>query len=344
MKNKNGIKKSKGVDGNNNNNNRLEVRVVRTNDSTKEDESMEFVVKLDPDRYEHKIVNGRHGYFDKLARIFIDEDTLKLMFDEIIRQPIKGVEFTSDIYSSIVESQIRVRKALMHKSSHNYSNDNMLIAVASRSEHYLERHINSNIDVVVLYVDIAGSTSMSMRLSADKLALLIKVFVQEMSYLIAAYNGYVLKYAGDCVIAFFPPSPHTAGNASIQCIRAVNCARSMLTITRYAINPVLRENGYPMLRIKIGIDVGENKIVRIGSSLDLLGYTMSITAKIVELAKAWRVVIGKWVYDALPLDVKSMFRELKLSKDEWDYRDSREGKYYNLYIMKRARRLNIRLS
>jgi hypothetical protein len=34
---------------------------------------MEFVVKLDPDRYEHKIVNGRHGYFDKLARIFIDE-------------------------------------------------------------------------------------------------------------------------------------------------------------------------------------------------------------------------------------------------------------------------------
>jgi class 3 adenylate cyclase len=328
MKNKNGIKKSKGVDGNNNNN-RLEVRVTRTNDSTKEDEIMEFVVKLDPDRYEHKIVNGRHGYFDKLARIFIDEDTLKLMFDEIIRQPIKGVEFTSDIYSSIVESQIRVRKALMHKSSHNYSNDNMLIAVASRSEHYLERHINSNLNVVVLYVDIAGSTSMSMRLSADKLALLIKVFVQEMSYLIAAYNGYVLKYAG---------------NTSIQCIRAVNCARSMLTITRYAINPVLRENGYPMLRIKIGIDVGENKIVRIGSSLDLLGYTMSITAKIVELAKAWRVVIGKWVYDALPLDVKSMFRELKLSKDEWDYRDSREGKYYNLYIMKRARRLNVRLS
>jgi class 3 adenylate cyclase len=328
MKNKNGIKKSKGVDGNNNNN-RLEVRVTRTNDSTKEDEIMEFVVKLDPDRYEHKIVNGRHGYFDKLARIFIDEDTLKLMFDEIIRQPIKGVEFTSDIYSSIVESQIRVRKALMHKSSHNYSNDNMLIAVASRSEHYLERHINSNLNVVVLYVDIAGSTSMSMRLSADKLALLIKVFVQEMSYLIAAYNGYVLKYAG---------------NTSIQCIRAVNCARSMLTITRYAINPVLRENGYPMLRIKIGIDVGENKIVRIGSSLDLLGYTMSITAKIVELAKAWRVVIGKWVYDALPLDVKSMFRELKLSKDEWDYIDSREGKYYNLYIMKRARRLNVRLS
>jgi len=344
MRNKNDIKKKRIDDNNDDNNiNRLEVRIARTNDSAKEDESMlEFVVKLDPDRYERKMVNGKHGYFDKLTRVFIDEDTLKLMFDEIIRQPIKGVEFSSDLYSSIVESQIRVRKALMHKSSHNYSNDNMLIAVASRSEHYLERHINSNLDVVVLYVDIAGSTSMSMRLSADKLALLIKVFVQEMSYLIAAYNGYVLKYAGDCVIAFFPP--HTAGNTSIQCIRAVNCARSMLTITKYAINPVLRENGYPMLRIKIGIDIGENKIVRIGSSLDLLGYTMSITAKIVDLAKAWRVVIGKWVYDALPLDVKGMFRELKLSKDEWDYRDSREGKYYNLYIMKRARRLNIRLS
>ncbi len=175
-----------------------------------------------------------------------------------------------------------------------------------------------------------------MGLPADRLASLIKVFTQEMSYLIAAYHGYVLKYAGDCVIAFFPVK-----DPSTQCGRAVNCARSMLAITRCAINPVLKEYGYPELKIKIGIDVGENQIV--GGTLDLLGYTMSITAKIVGLARAWSIVIGKWVYDALPKDIKSMFRELRLSKEVWDYRDSKEDKYYNLYIMKKTRSLNIRL-
>ncbi len=43
----------------------------------------------------------------------------------------------------------------------------------------------------MLYVDIVGSTDMSMRLSVDRLASPIRVVTEEMSYLIAAYRGYV---------------------------------------------------------------------------------------------------------------------------------------------------------
>ncbi|MFN4336379.1 MAG: adenylate/guanylate cyclase domain-containing protein [Candidatus Nitrosocaldus sp.] len=304
---------------------RLEFTLEKVIDSDRENR-LEFVIRLDPRRYERKTVNGERGYLDKHTSIFISEDALRLIFDEMIKQPIQDVDYEGmneqDLYSSIIESQTRVKKIL--------NNSLRFDSTIAPSEKYLERHINMKMDVIVLYVDIVDSTGMSMHLPADKLANLVKAFMQEMSYLIAAYHGYVLKYAGDSVIAFFPVS-NDAGRA---CTRVINCARSMLNITKYAINQALKEHGYPELRIKIGIDLGENQIVRLGGMLDLLGYTMSITAKIVELAKPWQIVVGKWVYDALPDHFKQSFKELRLSRHVWNYKDSKEGKYYNLYVLR----------
>ncbi len=318
--------KRKG-DGNSNDS-RLEFTLEKVIDSGKGEDRLEFVIRLDPRRYERRIVDGVRGYFDKCTNIFISEDALRLIFDEMIKQPIQDVDYEAsktDLYSSIMESQTRVKKIL--------DNSLRFDSTIAPSEKYLERHINMKMDVIVLYVDIVDSTGMSMHLPADRLANLIKAFMQEMSYLIAAYHGYVLKYAGDSVIAFFP----VGNDAGKACTRAVNCARAMLNITRYAINQVLKEYGYPELRIKIGIDLGENQIVRLGGTLDLLGYTMSITAKIVELAKPWQIVVGKWVYDTLPDHFKQSFKELRLSREVWNYRDSKEGKYYNLYVLRESR-------
>lgn len=293
------------------------------------EDRLELVIRLDPRRYERKTVNGERGYIDNHTGTFISEDALKLIFDEMVKQPIQDIDYEGrsrkDLYSSIIESQTRVKKML--KDGLRFD------STITPSEKYLERHINMKMDVIVLYADIVDSTGMSMSLPADRLANLIKAFMQEMSYLIAAYHGYVLKYAGDCVIAFFP----VGKDVGEACTRVVNCARAMINITRYAINQALREYDYPELRIKIGIDLGENQIVRLGGTLDLLGYTMSITAKIVELAKPWQIVVGKWVYDSLPDDFKQSFRELRLSKHAWNYRDSKEGKYYNLYLSRKSR-------
>jgi len=168
-----------------------------------------------------------------------------------------------------------------------------------------------------------------MILPADKLATMIKIFVQEMSYLVSGYHGYVLKYAGDSVIAYFPVETNLAD----VCGNVINCARSMLNIIEYALNPILAENEYPELRVKIGIDVGENQIVRLGGSVDLLGYTMSIVGKIVQLSEPRQIIIGKWVYDVLQKPLKRLFTRLKLSPDVWNYRDSKKAKFYSLYLL-----------
>jgi class 3 adenylate cyclase len=61
----------------------------------------------------------------------------------------------------------------------------------------------SKIDLVVLHVDLVGSTKMSMTLSIDKLSAIIRAFAQEISSAISSYGGYVLKYIGDAVLAYF---------------------------------------------------------------------------------------------------------------------------------------------
>ncbi|MFQ5968884.1 MAG: adenylate/guanylate cyclase domain-containing protein [Nitrososphaerales archaeon] len=300
----------------------LELIIDKVVTKDGKEKKVQFTVRLDPKRYEKRSVNGEKGFYDKTEKIFIPEAVFKILMDEITTQPIRSAESKfEELYTHILESQTRVKRAV----TQGLKFETAIVPSAQ----YLERHLNTKQHVVVLYVDIAGSTSMGMVLPADKLATIIKIFVQEMSYLIAGYHGYVLKYAGDCVIAYFPAET----NLAEVCGNVVNCARSMIKVVEYAVNPVLEEYGYPELKIKIGIDLGENQIVRLGDDFDILGYTMSIVGKISELAKPSQIVIGRWVYDALQNPLRSMFAKLHLSPHAWNYRDSREGKLYTLYSL-----------
>ena len=89
---------------------------------------------------------------------------------------------------------------------------------------FLLNHINSKIPLVIMYVDLVGSTDMSMTLPVDKLVSIIRAFTYEMSSVIQSHKGYVLKYIGDAVIAFFPSSY----NKLLACDNAIYCAQDWL--------------------------------------------------------------------------------------------------------------------
>ena len=78
------------------------------------------------------------------------------------------------------------------------------ISMVEEAQNVLEKYAKSKVTFVILHIDIVGSTAMSMTLPVERLATIIQTFTQEMSLIIAAYGGYVLKYVGDSVLAFFP--------------------------------------------------------------------------------------------------------------------------------------------
>ena len=96
-----------------------------------------------------------------------------------------------------------------------------------------------------------------MTLPPDKLVTIIRAFSHEMSSVVKSHHGYVLKYVGDAIIAFFP-----AGfNKYLVCDDAVNCAVSMINVLTNGLNPILIKDDFPQLSVKIGITVGESIVV-----------------------------------------------------------------------------------
>jgi class 3 adenylate cyclase len=197
---------------------------------------------------------------------------------------------------------------------------------------FLRRKVNQKVGVVILYVDIDGSTKMSMALSPEKFATILHVFSQEMSLVTSEYGGYVLKYVGDAIIALFP-AEYDRGQASKN---ALECAKDMQRIIRDCVNPELSARRFPEITVKMSIDYGDVQVVLYGKSIDrshidIVGSSISMAAKMIALAKTWQIVIGQSMSENL--DNTQNVVEMNIDRTRWTYIDEKTGGSYRLYIL-----------
>jgi len=237
----------------------------------------------------------------------------------------KKIEKTIDSETMIQETQKRIWKSLKHGIEYD--------ATVDRSDAFLRQHVNEKIHMVVLFVDLVGSTNISLTLPEEKVAIIISSFAQEMALAIKQHNGFVLKFVGDAVIGYFM---HTS--VLIAADNAVSCAQRMIQIMNQGVNPILNNYDYPDLLLHIGLDYGDNMIVRYGSDkekshVDILGPTMNIAAKIQSMAKPQQILIGHYVYEKIHPSLQQKFKKESWSKSEWKYNDKRTGKPYTVYSL-----------
>jgi adenylate cyclase len=229
-----------------------------------------------------------------------------------------------DSETMILETQKRIWGAL--KQGYEYT------GITDESEKFLRKNVFSKFDIIVLYVDLVGSTTMTLELPEDKLAIIISSFAQEMASVITLHGGYVLKFVGDAVIGYFVASE----NPLLAADNAVSCAKSMLTVIQKGINPILNQYDYPDLMVKIGADFGQSIVVRYGSNpdaahVDLMGPAMNIASKIQSLAKPNQILIGDDIYRRLHPASQSSFKEVMWKNNEWKYRSRLTGEIYKIY-------------
>jgi adenylate cyclase len=195
-----------------------------------------------------------------------------------------GKSGTLDSESLIKETQKRVWSSLKKGYEYDYAVD--------ESDNFLRKHVSQKLPMVVMFVDLVGSTDMALLLPPEKLGIIISSFSQEMRSVIRHHSGYVLKYVGDAVIGYFIAEE----NPLVVSDNSVNCAKTMMDIIDRGINPILSEYDYPELHVKIGMDFGENVVVRYGadevrSHVDILGPAVSIAAKITSIAKPNQILV-----------------------------------------------------
>ncbi len=258
-----------------------------------------------------------------------------------------------DIDKVIKESQVRIWKALKSKPDFNTS--------FKDTQNILERYGESKVNLVILHIDLVGSTRMSLNMPVDRLTTIIRSFAQQTSLIVSMYGGYVLKYIGDAVLAFFVvediqdnsskvlddinvKSKYDNKSYCLQYSNAISCAYTMIKVIQEGVNPILNQYDYPELKIRIGIDFGEIAVVQYGwdvdeykemvlkkPHLDLIGYTISIAVKMTTLAEPDHIVIGKKLYDNLDVKEKKTFKKLPSNPEIWNYMHKTTGKIYDLY-------------
>jgi len=258
-----------------------------------------------------------------------------------------------DIESVIKDSQVRIWKSLKANPEFNIS--------LNESQKILEKFMESKIKLVILNIDLVGSTKMAFNLPIDRLTTIIRAFAQEMTILISMYGGYVLKYIGDAVLAFFVVDTdeikdsddnenkvkYSSSNDNFDSLpysNVISCAYTMIKVVQEGINPILNQNDYPDLKVRIGINFGEIAVVMYGVDmdeynnmilkrphLDLIGYTISIVVKMTSLAQPDHIVIGEELYGMFEGKLKDTFKQLSLTRDLWNYSTETTGKIYSIY-------------
>ena len=261
------------------------------------------------------------------------------------------LEAIIDVKSIIKDSQFRTWQALKVKPDFTIS--------IKDTQEILEKYLESKVNLVIVHIDLVGSTKMSLSLPIDRLTTIIRSFAQQMSLIVSMYGGYVLKYIGDAVLAFFVVEDDLNFDKDedkrnfyrdkdnfnvLQYTNAINCACTMIKIIKEGINPILNQYDYPELKVRIGMDFGEIAVVQYGLDveeykeivlkkphIDLIGYTISIAVKMTSLAKPNNIVIGQKLFDKIDTKHKNSFMQVINNKDIWNYTSESTGGLYNIY-------------
>jgi class 3 adenylate cyclase len=288
--------------------------------------SFPFDIQNDRSRFQLTTVQNQKGYYDLVEKKFISAQIIKELIDELKPDDSFEIMPEDDVLIEKIKKRINQNLSFMQKNTRDSYSTKLLKYFSNR---FLSSQSEQNILTVILFVDIVKSTNLANTLAPHEMSSLIRVFSQEISILISKHSGFVLKYAGDAAIAYFPIS----NNANDVYQNAVKCAKSMNMLIKHAINPAFVRFGLPEIEIRVGLESGNDQIVFFGPEPDLIGSTITMTSKIYPLAEPSQIAIGEEIFKKLN-GTTNQFFQLNSDSKKIPYINSNTGKEYAVYLSK----------
>jgi class 3 adenylate cyclase len=163
------------------------------------------------------------------------------------------------------------------------------------------------LDAVLLYADLAHSTTLAQQFPRSVAAKVVRGFLSSMAQLITQHRGHVRSFDGDRVMGVFVGSSKNSNAAS--------CALRMNHIVTTVLRP-LAEEKFPSLTNKgftvshcVGVHASDVLVVRGGvrgsNDLVFIGSSPNIAAKLSDIRNPpWHSYITKEVYSRLNDDAR----------------------------------------
>ena len=222
----------------------FEIEVISSDEKSNQ---VQVFLKPNKKRYEEKEVDGKMYLLDKFDNFLIEKE---MLFHEMVKQlegqPINlQKQDIGNIDDYIIERCPEIEKKLSSLVPHQYE-------FVDKSEEFLSTQQLNTLEFAIVSIDIAGSTKLASSIEHDKYLKIITVFINEMSRIIPKFRGYILKFTGDGLLAYFPaPSLIRMNDLSLDCSL---CIRKLVY---NCLNPIFDKNNLQKIQIRIVIDSRE---------------------------------------------------------------------------------------
>jgi adenylate cyclase len=145
-------------------------------------------------------------------------------------------------------------------------------------------------EITILFADLAGFTSLAAAVPAERVVSLLNVYLDAMAAIVIEHGGTVDKFIGDAVMALFGAPRPQVDHAARAC-RAALAMNARLQ----QLNHELQPDGWPELRMRIGIHTGNPIVGNIGGrdrfDYTALGDPVNVASRLESACRAYGVPV-----------------------------------------------------
>jgi len=141
-------------------------------------------------------------------------------------------------------------------------------------------------ELTIFFSDIEKFSTFSEQLDPPQLTALLNEYLSEMSRIIKEEGGYLDKYIGDAIVAFWN-APLTQPDHAVRAVRAaIRCQRRLAEL-----RPQLQQHYGAIIKMRIGINTGEVVVGNMGSrerfNYTILGDAANLASRLEGANKAF---------------------------------------------------------
>lgn len=163
-------------------------------------------------------------------------------------------------------------------------------------------------EVVIMFTDIRGFTSMSEKMNPDDVAQLLREYFTEMVEIIFRNGGTLDKFIGDAIMALWGAPLNTPDDADKALAAAIEMQQALAQLNEH-----WESGGKPPVNIGIGINFGEVFAGNVGSEQRLeytvLGDAVNTASRLCSKAAKGEIMISEPLYKRLKKAPKVEARE-----------------------------------
>jgi adenylate cyclase len=215
--------------------------------------------------------------------------------------------FRSNLWVPLVVPELAVAFGIAGTYTMSYLRERKLkLVLKGAFNHYVSPHVVDKIlaepdfvgrmggekrDVTLMFLDIAGFTTLSEALEPKELVSLLVDILTELSAVILEEEGTIDKFEGDAIMAFFGAPLEHRSPREAACRAAVRCMRKVGELGGH---PTLAKLGAD-LRIRIGLCHGPAIVGNVGGrerfDYSAIGDTVNIAARLESANKAFGTTV-----------------------------------------------------